>query len=301
MVNQKLFSSVQDSLATAQVVSIVLPQNPNLDKVAAGLALFLSLKKSGKRATIACSTEMTVAFSALVGVDKIQRKLAGRNLTITFDYIEDSIEKVSYNIEDNKFNLVIQPKAGVPPLSSERVSYSYSGGEADLVFTLGIQDLKDLGGLYQESKSFFEKQTIVDIDINPANNQFGKINLIDPTASSCSEVITHLVSRLGLPIDGDIASNLLLGIERTTNSFSSSKVGAGTFEAAAFCLRARARRAVPQRRPTRRKKKKVSLKPMPADVSAAKKPEELVKEEEGKKKPSPDWLEPKIYKGDTRV
>lgn len=294
MFEQTLFSSVRESLAPAQTVFILLPQNPNLDKIAASLALFLSLKKAGKQVTVACPTEMTVEFSALVGVDRVQTKLAGRDLTISFDYIEDSIEKVSYNIENNKFNLVIQPKVGFPPLSTDKVSYSYSGGEADLVFTVGARDLKDLGSLYQESKSILEKQPIVAID-NSSNRQFGKINLVEPNAPSCSEIIAHLISRLGLPVDEDIASNLLLGIERATKNFSSPRVGAATFEAAAFCLRAGARRTTLRRKLERRPKKKVPLKPMPTEVSAAKKPEE------SKEKPSPDWLEPKIYKGNTRI
>jgi len=312
MLDQNLISSVRESLAPAQTVFILLPQKPSLDEIAASLALFLSLKKAGKQATIACPSQMTVEFSALVGVNQIQTKLGGRDLTISFDYIEDSIEKVSYNIENNKFNLVIQPKVGFPPLSPEKVDYSYSGGEANLIFTVGAQDLKDLGQLYQDAKSLFQKQPVVDIDVNSANRRFGKVNLIDPTASSCSEIIANLISRLGLPADEDIASNLLLGIEKTTKGFSSPKIGAATFEAAAFCLRAGARRAAPRQRPEKKPKKKVPLKPMPTQVSAAKKPEEPAAEEEpisveaptgkaGKKKPSPDWLEPKIYKGNTKI
>lgn len=295
MVDQNLFSSVRESLATAQAVFILLPEKPNLDKIAASLALFLSLKKAGKQATIACPASMTVEFSDLVGVNQVQTRLGGRDLTISFDYIEDSIEKVSYNIENNKFNLVIQPKMGFPPLSKDKVNYSYSGGEADLIFTIGAQNLKDLGKLYQDSKSIFEKKLVVDIDVNSANSRFGKVNLIDPAASSCSEIITSLISRLGLPVDQDIANNLFLGINRATRGFSSPKVGAATFEAAAFCLRAGARRTAPRRRPERRPKKKVPLKLMPTEVSAAKKPEEA------KEKPSPDWLEPKIYKGNTKI
>jgi hypothetical protein len=43
---------------------------------------------------------------------------------------------------------------------------------------------------------------------------------------------------------------------------------------------------------------------MPTQVSAAKKPEEAIPKEAAEveeKKPTPDWLGPKIYKGDTRV
>lgn len=323
MIKQDLFTSVRSSLAPAQATCIFLTKSPNYDQVAAGLALFLSLKNSGKQTIIVCPIAMTVEFSSLVGVDKVQTELSRRNLIVSFGYVEDSIEKVSYNIENNKFNLVIQPKPGFPPLSSETVNYSYSGGEADLIFTVGAKRWQDLGELYQESDPLFEKQPVVNIDISPVNNQFGKINLIDPIASSCSEIVVNLISRLGLPVDRDIATNLFLGIKEMTNSFSSLKTGAGAFEAAAFCLRAGANRtALRPELERERRKKKISLKPMPTEVSAIKKPEKPVFEEEivsskfpagpsvkktdktdevSKKKPSPDWFEPKIYKGNTRI
>lgn len=268
------FSSIQESLSTAQSIFIALPKNPNYDRVAAGLALYLALKKTGKQVFIASPQEMTVEFSSLVGVDKIKTKPEGRNLTISFDYLEDSIEKVSYNIEGDKFNLVIQPKEGFPPLSSDKVKYSYSGGQADLVFTIGIRAIEDLGDFYKDNQRLFEKVKIIDINIEEE--------------ASISEKITKLIADLRLPVDSDIASNLFYGIERTTGNFSSPKTNAGTFEAAAFCLKAGARKITKKFPGPKKPRPKVTLEPMPTEISA-------------QEKPSPDWLEPKIYKGNTRV
>jgi len=299
MYNQASFAPVQQILATAQSVLVVAPKNPNLDKIAASLALFLSLKKAGKSVVVACPDEMTVEFSPLVGVDKIAQQLGGKNLIISFDYIEDSIEKVSYNIEDNKFNLLIRPKTGFPPLSADKVNYSYSGG-ADLIFVIGAQSLEDLGSLYAQESKLYSQNSVVNIDVNAKNTQFGKINLTDPTTSSCSEIIASLISSLKLPIDQDIASNLLLGMEETTEGFTSPGTTAVTFEAAAFCLRAGGRRARKAAKVKQVKKPALRppLSPMPSDVSAKRPP---AKPEEEKEKPSPDWLEPKIFKGGSRV
>ena len=272
------FSSIRESLATAQSIFIALPKNPNYDRVAASLALFLSLKKAGRKVSIASPQEMTVEFSSLVGVDKIKTKSEGRNLKISFDYLEDSIEKVSYNIEGGKFNLVIQPKDGFPPLSSDEVEYSYGEGQADLVLTIGVRSIEDLGFLYKDNRGLFDRAKVIDINIEEE--------------ASLSEKITRLIADLRLPTDVDIASNLLGGIERATGNFSSPKTNAGTFEAAAFCLRLGARRITRKFPGPQRPKPKVPLEPMPAGVSATKSPEEP---------PSSDWLGPKIYKGDTRV
>ena len=264
-------NQVSELLGTAQAILVVLPLDLNSDKVAAGLSLYLSLKKAGKQVSVVCSTSMTVEYSSLVGVDKIASKIKGKNLTVSFDYIEDAIEKVSYNIENNKFNLVIQPKEGLAPISTDKVEYSYSGGQADLVFIIGDTDKKDLGKIYEENKKLFDQVKIV--------------NISEPEAACSSELVAKLLAQLQLPVDADIATNLLKGIEETTKIFSATKAGAGTLEAAVFCLRAGGKKPG-------QAGKKISLEPMAEEVSAKKPPEE---------KPQPDWLAPKIYKGNTLI
>jgi len=310
MIDQTLFASIQKPLSTAQSIFIFLPQNPSFDQVAASLSLFLSLKKTNKTVSLSCPSQMKVEYSDLFGIDKIKTEPSGRNLVVSFDYLEDSIEKVSYNIEDNKFNLVVQPKVGFPPLSPDRVAYNYTGGDADLIFTIGVRDLNDLGDLFRKSESIFDKQKIIDIDLTSKSKRFAQTEVI-LSASSFSEIVARLISQLSLPIVEDIATNLLLGIERATGNFSSPRVSAATFETAAFCLRAGGRRGLGQPRVMGGDKKRIPFKPMPAAVSAAKKPIEPIGQgipeeptEDFKwedQKPSPDWLQPKIYKGNTRI
>lgn len=290
------FTPVEESLSTAQNLTIVLPVNLNQDKVASALALYLSLRKTNRQVNIVCSRPMIVEYSFLVGVDKIKNKLSGRNLVVSFDYLEDSIEKVSYNIENNKFNLVVQPKEGYPPLSTEKVQYSYFGEQADMVFIIGASSFEDLGEIYFGHKTFFQEANTVNINISQASKPFAKINLINSQMASFGEFITFFLSTLKMPVDEDIASNLLLGIERATNNFSLTKSTPVTFEAIAFCLRAGARKPLREFKATEGK---------PSFTKASEGKEEKVKKvepvETPKVKPSPDWFKPKIYKGDTKI
>jgi len=279
------FTPVEEALAPAQTFAVVLPTNLNTDKVAAALALFLSLKKAGKQVSIACSSPMIVEYSSLIGVDKIGQKFGGRNLMVSFDYHEDSIEKVSYHIENNKFNLVIQPKEGYPPLSTQKINYSYFGNQADVVLTVGAASWENLGNLYHENKKLFEESQSINLDISSHNSQFAKVNLVESPMASLSELVTLMLSSLNLPLDEDIASNLLLGIKKASFDFSLNKSGPSTFEAVAICLRAGARQPFHETRPERKPDFKKSQKPV----------------EVAPQKPSPDWYKPKIYKGDTRV
>lgn len=273
------FSELQKFLVPAQNVLVFIPKSPTFDQIATALSLFLSLEKMGKKASIFCPEPMTVEFSHLVGVDKIKDSFVAEEegLIVALDYPIENIEKVSYNDNGGKLNLVIKPKAGSPPIESEKVIFSSPKTQAELIFSIGARKPEGLGKFYQSNPSLFQEGMVVNIDNNSQNNQFGKINFVDPEASSCSEIVVAILEALRLPFNEDISSNLLLGLEKETQNFTSARVSADTFEAAALCLRAGGRRE--------------------EVVLEKEKVEERQKVEKGKA-PS-EWLGPKIYKGST--
>jgi len=306
MIDEQNLNSTKEAIDKAKNILILSPVNPSLDNIAASLSLYLSLKKYGKEITVACPSPMTVVFNHLVGVNKITDKVDGRNLIISFDYLKDSIEKVSYNIENDKFNLVVEPKKGYSPLQTNKVSYSYAGAEADLIFIIGALKLEDLDKLYFNEKKVFENSQTVNIDNRINNTKFGKINLINTKAVSCCEILTTIIKRFNLPIDQDICTNLLAGIEANTSNFQASNALANTFEAAAWCLRNGGKRkrfinqksdspaqvpfSSPQLKP---------IQPQPITPKSTKVPPLGSSSEQTQ--PPPDWFKPKIYKGNSLV
>lgn len=262
-------SEIQNLLASAQEVLILTHENPNQDSLGASLSLYLSLSALGKKVAVACSTPLTVEFGNLVGIDKISQNLSSKNFVISLDYVEGAIEKVSYNISDDKFNLVIEPHPGAPPFSPEKVHYSTGSAIPELIFVLDSANFEQLGKFYHNEKDLYSKVPTINIDCHPGNLYFGKINLVDPGASSTSEIVTFLLQNLGLSLTEDIATNLLVGITFATNNFASESVGAGAFEAAAICLKAGGKRLGMLAKPTK----------------------------EGPSQEAPaDWLQPKIFK-----
>ena len=98
------FSSLVDSSAS---ILILLPTKPYFDQVAAGLGLFLSLRDR-KETQISCPSPVTVEFHRLVGVNKITSEVGNKNLTIKFvNYNPQDIERVSADIENNEFKLIV--------------------------------------------------------------------------------------------------------------------------------------------------------------------------------------------------
>ena len=271
------FGEIQRLLGPAQNILICLPKGVTLDQAAAGLCLFLSLSKTGKSVNIISSEPMTVGFSHLVGLDKITDKILGGNLVLTVNAPISDIDKISTTDDGQHLSLVIVPKVGTPPVTREQIIFNQAGGGADLIITLGTRKLEGLGKVYLENQALFQQKPIINIDNTPQNTNFGRLNIVDLDSLSCSEMIVGIISSLGLPIDEDIGSNLIQGIQQATANFQNPKVSADTFEAAAFCLRAGGRREeIPQK-------------------------EEVVKKVEEKKAPAApsEWLEPKIYKGST--
>lgn len=258
--------------------TIVVSSSPSLDLMAAGLSLYLGFKQAKKDFKIVCSTPTTVAFSHLVGVDKVASKLSGKSLTVSFDYQEESIDKISYHIDDNRFNLVIQPRPGAEPLSTKNVNYHYTG-ESGLIIVLGALNLTDIGGLYNENKEVFEKASLVSLMVGQTAG-FGQPRLTFPAASSYAEGSLSVLRGANMRVDEDLASNILQGIYQATQGLAVPGLTADTFEAVAFCVRVGGRWPIESEKQVTGLQKSGNFQPMPASESAVRSPDQIeVKEE----------------------
>lgn len=237
MKNGNEFARIGQIFDEKQTISICLPQNVNMDAAAAATALYFALLHMNKQVSIACSTTVDSNFD-LEGLDKVQTQLSssGNTLVISFPYSDGAIDKVTYNIEGEKFNLLIQPKENASRLDSEKVQFAYSGGKAEVIITLFAPTLNALGSLYNSQKDKFSGVEIINIDRHFTNNNYGSINIVDKRASSMSEIVLEMLQSLNIAIDKEIATNLLSGIVSATNNFTSHSVSADTFTACAFLL-----------------------------------------------------------------
>ncbi len=140
----------------ARHVSILLPQNPSFDAVAAALGLKLSLESSGKLVQVACPDPMVVEFNRLVGVDSITTTFGTRNLVISFPDQTEAVDKVSYNLENGELQLVITPKPEAPELDHRRLKFISGAGKTDLIVLVAVDQITDLGSIYQDAKDHFQ-------------------------------------------------------------------------------------------------------------------------------------------------
>ncbi len=238
MNNDAIYQRLIAAVTKHTIISICLPTNPTLDAVTSGVSLYMALTKLGKDVHIACGADIPGSYQ-ITGVDKIQKTLAtgGDSLVVSFPYEDGAIDKVTYNIEGNKFNLVIKPREGFEKMNSSNVSYAYTGAKVDMIIVLDAPTLNSLGELYTANQEEFKGKDIVNIDRHLTNANFGTINLVEKKISSTCEIVARLINYLGVQMDKDIATNLYTGITAATNNFTSYAVTPDTFEAVAYLMK----------------------------------------------------------------
>lgn len=229
----------QEVLARSNSVLIVLPASPDLDTVSAGLSLYLALTSYGKSSSVFCPSDMLVEFNRLVGVDRVSRELGEKNLTITLrEYPADNIDRVSYNIEKGQMELTIIPKSQVNAPRPEQVVASLGGMSADTAILVGNVTRESLGDANPELEKIPQK-ILIGSRPQAMDRRAGTIEIVDPNASSVSELVGNLLFDTNLPVSADAANNILMGVTTATNNFTGNNVRPETFELAAKVARIR--------------------------------------------------------------
>ncbi len=253
--DQIIFLRNRDSLnalfSENSEIGIVLPERHSLDVISAGLALYLSLKASGKDVQIVSKTTPLVEHSNLFGVDKISDRFDGkiRKLTIAVPYVEGEIEKVSYDKDETNKKLLVNfiaEENGITFHENE-VEYIRKGSVPSLIITLGITSQNELSG-FVDSKAGVKIVVISNSHIKDLNVS-ADVTYVDPAFSSISEITGKIMTMHGLVIDPDIAQNLLDGIVSATHNFTSERTSSAAFEVTGVAMRAGAKRKKEMPRP----------------------------------------------------
>ena len=312
-------AKIKELVTNAHEVLLVTHEHPTYDSMGSTLALYLGLTSLGKKVTVACPDAMTVELSSFIGANKLVTNLGKKNFVISLDYVDGSIEKVSYNIEGNKFNLVVEPRPGFESFSEDKVHYSYAGSAANVIFTVDTIHLGGLKKLFDEDKDLYATKPIVNVDRHPNNAHYGHTNMVNPDAASTAEIVAELLTGLGVVFTQDIATNLLNAVFMATNNFQNPNVSANSFELVANCMKAGGKRfgqaviqeevpvsggesvanepqkvettvksagSAPAVQPMPSVPPATATQPVPAKTSPA----------SAKQTAPPDWLKPKIFK-----
>lgn len=294
------FKSIVDQ---ARSILILLPQKPFFDQVAGGVSLFLALRDE-KEVQVSCPSPMIVEFNRIVGVNKISEEVGNKNMIIKFiDYKASDIERVSYDIENSQFRLTIIPKSRILPPEKSQLDVTYSGVSADTVILIGGTNETHFPAISSKDLSVSKLVHLGIKDLSLGNRSFSSFSR---PASSVSEVVLTLIKELKDKIDEDIATNLLMGIETATASFSDPSVSAETFAIISELMRGGGKRISTQS-VSQLARNYQSFSPQSAmpkanisnqvSSSFSQTPVQNPESQKEEEQPPQDWLRPKIFKG----
>lgn len=140
-------------------------------------------------------------------------------------------------------NVLVGVKGGVPsqlkflPGYNEVISKFPDSFTPDVIVVSGCSNLGRTGML----ELAHAKAKIINFDHHPDNQQYGHINVVDPSASSVAELAYNFFKTIGWPITSEIATCLLTGIITDTGSFLHSNTRPSTLKAASELMRRGAR------------------------------------------------------------
>lgn len=239
------FDRVHELLASSKHVAVVVAENPSSDSLSAALSLALSLEKSGKKTSVFSPTITTVSQANLFGVHKVKQSANGvtNGFVISLPYKQGSIEKISYDIVGDRINLTVVPGPQGLTFTTDDITYQTPHEQADLVFAIAFSSEEQLVSAYPIETDV----PLVVIDHMLHNTEHGTVSLVDSAYSSDSEIVATLLTSLNLPIDSDIAQNLLSGIVDETENFQRADTSVFAFELASMLLQKGAKRVSPDR------------------------------------------------------
>lgn len=232
----------EEALDRSRDILIAFRKEWSIDAVTSALALLRILEKKGKRVHVLSDgfeTPKNLAF--LPGIDGIHTELRQlQKFVVSLDTTKTALGELSYDTKDGKLHIYLTPKSG--RYTHQDISTSHSDFRYDLIITVDTPDYASLHTPFRDHTDFFYGCPVVNIDHDPANEQYGNINLVDVTATSNAEMIYRIFKEKESHLfDEDIATSLLAGVVSKTRSFKTPNVTPNTLSIASELMAAGAR------------------------------------------------------------
>lgn len=206
---------------------IALPMNPSTDAICSALVLrdlFSSKEQTCDVVSHNFSAPQKLSF--LQTISEINSSLEPqKKYHVEIDTASSPVNDISYQTKDNKLIIQLTPKA--KKINLDDIKIQEQSSAYDVIITIGVAELPELGAIYQDHIELFEQTPIVNIDSRPENSHFGHINWVPLEISSVSELV-HQEFFNGKKPSKNLATKLLTGIMDATHSFRTKTMNAKT-------------------------------------------------------------------------
>lgn len=223
--SRSIYEQFLETVERAKSPLIVLRETADIDSFAAAFALAGFISTMEKPISIAVSggnAPKSLAF--LRQTATIHGDLPNIQKLIVQVATQDAqLESLTYHIEQDGIHIHLTPKSGA--FNASNVIVNPDGYKYDLILSLGISELADIGDLFRRYTDFFYDTPIINIDHKPSNEHFGAVNMVDIRAVATSEIIYELIHSIDTTrVNEDIATACLAGMMHATQGFRSIHV-----------------------------------------------------------------------------
>jgi phosphoesterase RecJ-like protein len=224
---------------------LVIPHaNVDPDGISSALSCYQMFKAIGKDVTVVCPDTLPESLKFLPGFTDLSQNIQeSQEFVITVNLDQGvEIDKLRYNVEDQKVNIIVVPKKG--RIRPQQIGLAEGDQKYDLLVIVDSADLALLGSFYTEHIDLFSSVPILNIDHHISNTGFGQLQLIDPTSASATEVLYNWFLQIPAfreKLTPDIATLLLTGLITDTRSFQNPNTTPRSLEIAAELLERGAR------------------------------------------------------------
>lgn len=229
-----LKQQTQERLNQAQNIAISIAKNADFDAFASGLALFLSLAKTGKNVNILAKPPTVADAQRLYGVDFIGKSNSKKNLIFSIENAIKNVDKVTYFLDADKLKVVIHALPTSAGVSEEDISFERATVRPDMLIVIGYPSIVDLKTDITHEQQINSDDFIISINKDKTVKEFAQINIHE--TSTYSEIITMFIESFSLSLDEDIAFNLYAALASATKMFSPVHVRPSTFEVAQMLI-----------------------------------------------------------------
>lgn len=212
-------SKIKNSIENSKNIGILTKINASDDAIGATLALFFALRKLNKK-----------AFFPLSEVpDKIHELLKEKEQKRFHISFKEDVSEVYYEKSSKGIDLYLTLKNG--DINNESYSCKViSGSESllsdssyDTLITIGIQEFQEVESLCANNLDQLYGCTIINIDNDLNNQNYGEINMVED-GQSLSQSVSCLIKSLGQEyLNGESASFLLYGLTASNKNIYNKK------------------------------------------------------------------------------
>jgi len=230
--------TILSKLTKSEQPLIVVSPRGTFDDLAAGLALYLSVKNLGKKPSIYANVPTVDEARRLYGVGEIGSVKNQKNLVITVQNAVKSVDKVSYFLDsESRLNITIHALPGGPGVSKEDISFDNLPALADIVFAIGFESKMELEQIITPEQLNNPNVLTISINRSSMSQKIAQIDVVDNESMSMCETITDMIQKLALPVNEDISYNLFSGISFASDNFSPAKSTQRSFQLAGWLIK----------------------------------------------------------------